>query len=98
MTVRLRPLAAAEAREARAWYEGREQGLGEDFERELRAVLVTIEATPAAFAFIDGSLDIRRALLGRFPYGVFYLVQRDAVVILAVAHLRRAPRYWQDRK
>ena len=77
MIVRLRPLAAAEAREARAWYEERQAGLGEDFERELRATLDRIQHTPTALPLVDGSVDIRRTLLARFPYGVFFLLQDE---------------------
>jgi plasmid stabilization system protein ParE len=43
------------------------------------------------------SREIRRALLQTFPYAVYFRVTDDAVIILAVLHLRRDPRTWRDR-
>jgi toxin ParE1/3/4 len=42
--------------------------------------------------------DIRRALLRRFPYGIFYLVEPEQIVILACFHARRHPKQWQRRR
>jgi len=41
----------------------------------------------------------RKRLLTRFPYVVFYeLVGRDRVDVVAVAHARRKPGYWLERR
>ena len=40
---------------------------------------------------------VRRCLLARFPYGLIYGVDRETIVVVAVAHLHREPRYWVDR-
>jgi hypothetical protein len=32
---------------------------------------------------------IRRAILGRFPYGLYYLIEDQRIVVLAVLHLKR---------
>jgi plasmid stabilization system protein ParE len=40
---------------------------------------------------------LRRALVSRFPYGIIYGRDADAVVVVAVAHLHREPRYWMSR-
>ena len=37
---------------------------------------------------------IRRTLLPRFPYGVFYAVRLDLVHVLAVIHNARDPKRW----
>ena len=37
---------------------------------------------------------IRRTLLPRFPYGVFYTVRLDLVHVLAVIHNARDPKRW----
>jgi len=42
--------------------------------------------------------EVRRALVRRFPYGVFYVVEGQALLVLAVAHVRRQPAYWLARK
>ena len=43
----------------------------------------------------DGSL--RRALLHTFPYAVYFRTSDEAVVVLAVLHLRRNPKVWRGR-
>jgi plasmid stabilization system protein ParE len=42
--------------------------------------------------FPEISAAVRRALLHRFPYAIYFRVTEESVVILAVLHLRRDPR------
>lgn len=42
-------------------------------------------------------LEVRRVSVPRFPYYVAYLGDDEAIVVLAIAHERRRPRYWIDR-
>ena len=44
------------------------------------------------------SKRLRRILVRRFPYGLVYRVEPDAIFIVAVAHLRRRPGYWRRRQ
>jgi toxin ParE1/3/4 len=41
--------------------------------------------------------DVRRVLLKRFPYAVFYHVDDNQITIIAVYHTSRDPRGWQSR-
>ena len=40
----------------------------------------------------------RRLPLRRFPFSVIYYVLGDSLRVIAIAHHRRAPHYWSDRK
>ena len=40
---------------------------------------------------------IRRFLINRFPFSLVYGIDGDTIVVIAVAHLHREPRYWADR-
>ena len=40
----------------------------------------------------------RRYILRRFPYSIIYQITEDELRILAVAHHRRRPGYWEHRK
>jgi len=40
---------------------------------------------------------IRRILLRRFPYGLYYAVEADRVVVHACYDLRREPSGWRSR-
>jgi len=78
------------------WYEQERAGLGEEFLAQAGASLDTIERLPEMFARVEQ--DVRRALVSRFPYGIFYRVKPDRVVVLAVLHTARDPRLWPRSK
>ena len=61
--------------EAYRWYVERGHGLGEEFLRALDAALQSIRRHPQAYPTVFE--DIRRALLRKFPYGVFYIEEPD---------------------
>ena len=96
---RLIVLAAAEAETISAydWYEAQSVGLGAEFLRAVDAVLASIQRTPALYPVVRG--HTRRALLRRFPYGVFFYEREEVqeVVVVAIVHGRRHPRVWHSR-
>lgn len=87
--------AQAEVDDAVAWYQSQSQGMGTYFLDDLDRVIRRIKAYPLASAEIGPGL--RRCLLSRFPYGVIYGIDSEAILVVAVAHLHREPRYWIDR-
>jgi toxin ParE1/3/4 len=97
---RLSPEAVAELAEATAWYESRWPELGKRFLEQFETVLRLIESRPASFPrLLDTApeLNIRRALLPRFPYASISLELTSEIRIVAVAHVRRKPGYWLNR-
>lgn len=87
--------AQAEIDAAFAWYSSQTQGLGTYFLDDLDRTIRRIMAYPLASSEIEPGL--RRCLLSRFPYGIIYGLDSESVVIVAVAHLHREPRYWIER-
>ena len=87
--------AQAEMIEAACYYETRSAGLGTLFLAEVDDAVVGIEATPEAFQLVGD--EVRRKLLGRFPYGLLYAIEPDRLRIVAVAHHKRRPGYWRFR-
>ena len=77
------------------WYENEETGLGQEFLDELRAAYDRIADGPLAYQDIRSG--IRRGLLRRFPYAVYFAVVDEVVVVLAVLHIARDPAEWQRR-
>lgn len=75
------------------WYEYEEPGLGLEFLDQLRATYDRIAAGPLQYQ--DLRSGIRRALLRRFPYAVYFAVEGDLVIVLAVLHASRDPANWQ---
>lgn len=98
--VRLEDEASDELGDAATWYEQERPGLSDSFLAAVEASLVRIgewpEAAPAVGDLLGGGL-IRSAQVRRFPYRVVYVVHDEVVRVLAVAHTRREPRYWQGR-
>ena len=78
------------------WYEKEQAGLGSEFLDELRATYDRLADGPLAYQ--DLRLGIRRALVRRFPYAVYFAVEGDVIVVLAVLHVSRHPAEWQRRR
>ena len=98
--VRLAPEALDELSEVAVWYEERSRGLGTELLNEVEDVLPRIGALPESFPrLLDVSedLEIRRALLPRFPYALVFVVTEVEIQVIAVAHTKRRPGYWLDR-
>ena len=89
-----RPEAEAGVLEARQWYESRREGLGNRFAAADDARVERIIANPLAFPLVRG--ETRRAVLTRFPYAIYFRIDREDVVVLAI-HGRRDPARWQLR-
>lgn len=88
------PAAIAELRDARDWYDGQRTGLGAELGDVIDAMLVRIATNLEAFPEI--AAGVRRAVIDRFPYGIFYRQIPDTIEVLAVFHHRR-PAIWRGR-
>jgi len=91
----VRPEAEAEMVDAFDWYEDRVPGLGSEFLLCVDAVFNTILRNPQQFPHIHRI--VRRALVRRFPYEVFFVEDDERVVVLSVFHAKRNPKRWQER-
>ena len=90
-----RRLAKREFDDAISWYEGRREGLGHDFSVAIERQLELIAHSPNQFARVRG--NIRKAVLRRFPYSVFFIMENDRLVVLAIFHAKRAPEHLEKR-
>jgi plasmid stabilization system protein ParE len=93
--IRLRREAEDDLEDAAAWYESQRTGLGQQFLDEVLAALATIAEMPLGYAVIYR--NTRRAWMRRFPFGIFYQMESDGVIVIAVIHGSRHPRRWQGR-
>ncbi len=95
MRVRLLAVARQELDDAVAWYDEQATGLGREFLDEIDRAVRRAAAFPLSCPEIEPGM--RRCLLARFPYGLIFGVDGKTLVVVAVAHLHREPRYWVDR-
>jgi len=95
MKSRLHDAAEAELLEAISYYDAKVDGLGDRFLAEVRSATKYIERYPLIAPIKEDG--VRAKVLLRFPYSLMYVVAKDELFILAVAHHSRRPVYWMDR-
>jgi toxin ParE1/3/4 len=83
----IRPRAEADLREAKAWYDNKRPGLGDAFVSEVRQAVRLLEQSPERHPIYYRSF--RRLLTRRFPYRIFYQIERESVVVFRILHVRR---------
>ena len=77
------------------WYEKKVKGLGNRFIVSLDATFQSIQRNPKIYPKVYK--DFRRALLPRFPYGIYYIIENYSIIIFAVLHEKRNPESWKNR-
>jgi toxin ParE1/3/4 len=96
MRVKFHPEARADLKEGKAFYRNRSPLAAVAFAREIDAAVARIAESPSRYP--EGEHGTREFILPwRFPYTVVYRVRENLIVIVAVAHQSKEPRYWHDR-
>ena len=96
MRIEYHPSLVDELHEIRSYYNARVDTLGDQFVDEFEQYVLRIAAAPKLWMVVDG--DIRRALLRRFPFVIFFReVDETTLRILVVKHQRRHPNYGKNR-
>ena len=89
------PAAEDDVEDAFQWYESQRQHLGTAFRHAIDIAVAALESNPEAYAVIHR--NTRRVLLPKFPYGLYYHVAGEAIVVVACIHAKRHPRIWRSR-
>ena len=96
MIPRVLSCAEAELVEAVDYYNGQSPGLGYEFAAEVKASFDRITDFPDAWPKFGPRT--RRCIVNRFPYGVLYHILQGSILVVAIMHLNRDPRRWEDMK
>ena len=91
----IRPEAELDLADTFAWYEEQAKGFGTSFLDAAEEILERVQANPRLYPIVHKS--VRRALMRRFPYAVFYVETNDSITILSVMHGKRDPEHWRKR-
>ncbi len=86
----VRPQAEQDLREARIWYEEKRTGLGMEFLAAINTVFQQIGEQPLQYPLVYRQL--RRAILRRFPYLIYFCAGSDRVEVVACLHSKRSAR------
>ncbi|CAA7618833.1 type II toxin-antitoxin system RelE/ParE family toxin [Magnetospirillum sp. UT-4] len=95
MRVVLTSAAEADLAAALEWYDGRSPGIAPRFLEEFQALAHRLADGLCQFPRVYG--ETRRAGFRRFPYGLFFQVKGDKVVVFACFHASRDPARWRSR-
>jgi toxin ParE1/3/4 len=88
--------AEREIADATALLDAHNPALGSDFLHIARAAIKQIQSFPFSAPVAHGT--IRKKVLRRFPYIIYYYVEGDVLFVMAVAHQKQAPLYWYGRR
>ena len=91
----VRPQAQLDITVAAGWYEDQKPDLGYRFLDAVDHLLSRIQRSPLQFPEIERK--VRRGLLQRFPYSVYFSVTEDRIEVIAVLHQHRHPVIWKSR-
>ncbi|MEK7865584.1 MAG: type II toxin-antitoxin system RelE/ParE family toxin [Planctomycetota bacterium] len=91
----LHPGAIRDLLQATEWYRKRSLTVAAGFHAEVDRALRIIAEAPERWPAFDQRH--RRVLVRRYPYSLVYRIDSERVVVVAVAHGRRRPRYWRRR-
>ncbi|MDD2715172.1 MAG: type II toxin-antitoxin system RelE/ParE family toxin [Candidatus Wallbacteria bacterium] len=94
MKVHFLSCAEQEFAEAVVHFNEQRAGLGYEFAVELGNTIDRIVSFPDAWPLF--SRHTRRCLTNKFPYAILYQIKEDQLLIIAVMHMKRAPRVWED--
>jgi plasmid stabilization system protein ParE len=87
--VQVRRAAELDIAEAQVWYESQRPGLGLEFHLQISRILAVFSQTPRIYPVLRR--NVRRALIRRFPYLLWYRVVGETVTVLACTHARQNP-------
>lgn len=93
--IEVKPIVWFDLEEAISWYENERQGLGEQFFQNFEIAKERIQKNPNRYrSIIPG---VKRILIKRFPYKVFYTISGNTIFILAVIHVKRSNAFIRKR-
>jgi len=96
MRIEYHPAVEQELRQIMEYYEECSSGLGHEFVVDFERQVLKIAANSKLWTVLEG--DIRRSLMQRFPFCIYYrLIGKDVLRITIVKHQRRHPSYGRNR-
>lgn len=90
------PQAQKDFHQAFSFYEEQFAGLGKEFTRCVDAKTAEIRRNPKQFQVIYKE-KVRRALVSRFPFSIYFIDDSDSIKVIAILHQSRNPDKWKSR-
>lgn len=94
--LRLHPEAEEEYLTSLSWYRDRSLIAAINFQSAIEEAVTRIASAPQRWpVYLD---SFRRYVLRQFPFSIIYQELLSEIVVFAVAHARRKPGYWRNRR
>jgi hypothetical protein len=94
-TLRFLPEVEDDAISGYFWYETKSPGLGDEFLRMFYACVGDNPCYPLLYQKVHG--EFRRCLIRRFPYAIYFIKNKDQVIITGLFHCARDPRFIESK-
>lgn len=92
----VKPIAEIDLQTAVKWYVLENEKLAERFLFEFRDAVLVVSKTP--FGFQKRHKSVRAFALKKFPYNVYYILEKETLFVIAILHQKRNPKLWKKRK
>ena len=79
--------AESDLNEIGEWYKSIRTGLEQEFLGCVEAELELIRKAPLVYR--EHYKKVRKSIINRFPYGIYYLLEEKRIVVVAIAHHKR---------
>ena len=87
-TIILKPWTEEDILDAAKWYSIEQPDLGMNFSKAVSEKLLIIKTSP--YFFQPKTKTVRVAFLTSFPYGVYYTIEKDRIIVHAVLYGKRS--------
>ncbi len=91
----INPFAEIEIKETRNWYNLQKDNLGEEYLQEIKKTAIRIQGNPFQFPVIKKK--IRKVVVSRFPFSIYFYIDELTINVFAVFHTSRNPMIWKQR-
>ena len=91
MNIEISTLANSELENAIEYYNLQQLKLGDNFKYEIKQDINSISQNPNLYP--DVADRLKRVVIYKFPYNIYYTILKDKIVIVSIAHQHRRPFY-----
>ena len=77
------------------YYNSQAAGLGLEFYENIKGSIKHINDFPEAWQIVKNK--VRNYILKRFPFKIYFIDDPDKIYIIAIAHFKKDPSYWEQR-
>ncbi len=81
--------------DAAEWYAAQSPPLGDALIDEIDLFLERIVESPRRYPVVHVKHRVRRAVLSRFPYVIYFIEKADHLRVISIIHGSRSPQNWK---